>query len=116
MPLSLQVISLIIVKRKRKTGKALSSKEMKDISMAKPTIKTNAEIPADKKLIINEGQELIFAEGVTLTNNGVIEGSENIKLAVTYHSNDENSSSFKDDNAKYESAPSYTISLVNIIQ
>lgn len=28
----------------------------------KPTIKTNAEIPADKKLIINEGQELIFAE------------------------------------------------------
>ena len=74
----------------------------------KPTIKTNAEIPADKKLIINEGQELVFAEGATLTNNGVIEGSENIKLAVTYHSNDENSSSFKDDNAKYESAPSYT--------
>lgn len=74
----------------------------------KPTIKTNAEIPADKKLIINEGQELVFAEGVTLTNNGVIEGSENIKLAVTYHSNDENSSSFKDNNAKYESAPSYT--------
>lgn len=73
-----------------------------------PTIKTDAEIPPGKKLIINEGQELVFAEGVILTNNGVIEGSENIKLAVTYHSNDENSSSFKDDNAKYESAPSYT--------
>ena len=71
-----------------------------------PVITTNVEIPEGKKLIINDGQELVFAAGVTFTNNGTIEGSDKIKLTVTYHKNYDTDESINVE-ALYNSAPSY---------
>lgn len=72
-----------------------------------PTIATNAEIPTSKKLIIDEGQKLVLAEGVTLTNKGEIVGEDKITLSVTYHKNYDTDES-KIVEAAYNSAPAYS--------
>ena len=73
----------------------------------KQKLETNAEIPKGKTLTIKDDQKLTLGKGVTLTNNGTINGIENIIYTVTYHNNDGDEES-EDVEVAHNSIPSYS--------